>query len=240
MEYTYADIEKLISDRGLDTKIKSVFGDDTTILYRDIEENRTRDYFLNKYFTADTLYYIEKIKDTNPSRIVHIGCGSNIFKKIYGDLIYGVDVDHPEADELNIWDSQFLIDNYQKFDSAMSICSLQPSLGMLESTISDFISVLSPMGIGYLSFSSTILINFTPSSELEGVQSDEEELLGLSAVYESAFPEGTNNKVMLKTFIDNVVYKFKDNIIEYSNLMDDETVVSTAMDGDIRILLKKI
>ena len=49
MNYTYADIEKLVSDRGLDTKIKSVFGEDTTILYRDIETNRTRDYFLNKH-----------------------------------------------------------------------------------------------------------------------------------------------------------------------------------------------
>jgi hypothetical protein len=239
MNYTYADIEKLVSDRGLDTKIKSVFGEDTTILYRDIETNRTRDYFLNKYFTADSLYYIEKIKDTNPSRIIHIGCGSNVFKKIYGDLIYGVDIQNPEADELNIWDSQFLLDNYEKFDAAISICSLQPSLTMLESTISDFISLLSPKGIGYLSFSSPILINFTPYSELENIQSDEEELLSLSSVYESTLP-GDTNKVPLKSFIDNIVYKFKDNIIEYSNLMDDPTLVSTAMDGDIRILLKKI
>lgn len=239
MEYTYADIEKLISDKGLDTKIKSVFGEDTTILYRDIKTNQTRDYFLNKYFTADSLYYIEKIKDTNPSRIIHIGCGSNIFKKIYGDLIYGIDVENPEADEMNFWNPEFLIDNYKKFDAAISICSLHPSLSRLEETISDFISLLSPNGIGYISFSSTILINFTPSSELHDIQSDEEKLLGLSSTYESALPENTN-KVELKTFIDNIVYKFKDNIIEYSNLMDDATIVSTTMDGDIRILLKKI
>ena len=239
MEYTYDNLEQLVIDRGLDVKIKDAFGEDTTILYKDIETNRTRDYYLNKYFTADSLYYIEKIKDNTPSRIIHIDCGSNIFKKIYGDLIYGVDVENPNADEINFWDTEFLLNNYEKFDGLISIASLRPPLSLLESTIKDFIALLSSGGMGYLSFSSQTLINFTPSIDLQGIQSEEEKLLSLSSTYESAIPSDIN-KIPLKKFFDNIAEKFNDNIIEYHNLMDDISVTSSPIDGDIRFLLKKI
>lgn len=239
MEYTYEDLEQLVIDRGLDVKIKNAFGEDTIIVYKDIETNRMIDYFVNKYFTADSLYYIEKIKDNNPSRIVHLSCGSNHFKKIYGDLIFGVDASNPEADEINIWDTKFLIENYQKFDSIISISNLTPPINKLESTIADFISLLSPGGMGYLSFSNQKLINFTPSIELQGIQSEEEKLPNLSSTYESIIPSDVD-KIPLKSYIDNIVSKFDSNIIEYSNLMDDASVTMPIIDGDIRILLKKI
>lgn len=110
-------------------------------------------------FDAVSLYYLQYLMDVNPSKIYDVGCGSNSFKKYIPNIV-GIDVPHSKnklikntADcyDDSLIDDSFYVNNFEKFDSAFSICSLHYfSLQNIRERVIQFSSLISKGGRGYI------------------------------------------------------------------------------------------
>ena len=134
-------IAELIEDKGIDIRIKELYGNDTTLIIDPniIKNIVPRDHYIHRYFHCSTFYYIEKLLEINPSKILDVGCGSNTFKKFY-PIIYGIDPLIQDADEKIQFNETFIRNHLNEFECVMSICSLHRDISFfsLEQRICDF------------------------------------------------------------------------------------------------------
>jgi len=118
-------------------------------------------------FDAVSLYYLEYLTDLNPSKIYDVGCGSNSFKKYIPNIV-GIDVPDSKnklikntADyyDNSLIDNSFYVNNFEKFNSAFSICSLHYfSLQNIRERVIQFSSLISKGGRGYIALNISIML----------------------------------------------------------------------------------
>lgn len=111
-----------------------------------------RETLLRPCFDVVCFYYIKYLLDINPTSVIDIGCGPNMFKTFIPNL-YGIDLDHPLADAQVEFTSEYAQLHKEKYGAAMAINSLHwTTIDKFERTIYDFASVISPGGRGFITF----------------------------------------------------------------------------------------
>jgi len=114
------------------------------------------------WFSAIPFYYIEWLQEINPEKIYDLGCGWNIFKKYYPNII-GVEPDNESyesffkewsffADIHDFVDDAYILGHQEYFESVFSICALHfIPLSDIRKRVLDFASMIKPGGRGWLS-----------------------------------------------------------------------------------------
>ena len=101
-------------------------------------------------FSAIPFYYIDWLQQSKPSKIYDLGCGWNIFKRYYTNII-GIDPTFADADMHGVVDSAYIKEHQEYFESVFSINALHfiPLSGM-KKRVSNFASMIKPGGRGWL------------------------------------------------------------------------------------------
>jgi hypothetical protein len=179
-------------------------------------------------FDAVAFYYLKYLTDLNPSKIYDIGCGSNVFKKYIPNII-GVDI----SDAKNTWikntidvyddsllDNSFYQKNFEKFESAFSICSMHfYSLLDIRKRVLQFSSLISKGGRGYLSLNAARMLENSMNVE---------EITNIS--------ESSINKVDL--FIRKQLYNLPFKIEVFDCVVKKQ--FDNYLNGNIRIVFTKL
>lgn len=108
--------------------------------------------------SMSVFYYIERLLEKNPTQVIDVGCGENLFKSVI-DGLYGIDPIFPQADEQVEFNSVWATEHENKFDAAMAINSLHFNhLDQFETYIKDFAKIIKPGGRGFITFNLPRLI----------------------------------------------------------------------------------
>lgn len=94
-------------------------------------------------------YILDHISDNSDLPIHDIGCGMNIFKHFYN--IIGIDPEHEYADAYGDFDDEFVEENFERFDNAISINAIHfchPN--EFRKRALGFFDLIRPGGYGYL------------------------------------------------------------------------------------------
>lgn len=177
---------------------------------------------LASFYAIDVIH-----KAAGENTILDVGCGCNLFKDAYP--VIGLDK-HPRADIFGYFDHDFVSKNQNKYSAAIAINSLHfltkknsfspMPISEIPLMISWFSSVLKQGGLGYFTFNTSMLLEFTPAD--------------FKAKHALTKPDTLSQYILDKVkscsdFIDVIFYE---DIIDQ---MWDEM-----MDGNIRIMFRKI
>jgi len=156
---------------GYEDAIIELFGNDVVMIYdfSMVPEMTPRVDILTKKFSMIPLWYLQFLIDKSPAKIVDVGCGGNLFKKVIKKLfdvtVYGIDPNHPAADEVDFFDSDFSQGHTEKYESAFSIDALHfVPLSDLTKVVREFYNIIAPGGRGFLALNSARMIERTKSS----------------------------------------------------------------------------
>lgn len=176
-----------------------------------------------RIFNVTPFYYLNKLTETNPSKIYDIGCGWNIFKK-YIPSIIGIDFRQQYAEiyadiEADI-NKDYIISHKEQFESAFSICALHyHSLTNLEKIITNFLSMIKLNGRGFLSLNLERMIDVTST----------EENINLFGIVNPSYKQ-------YDQYIRSVVEKIP---CEYLIVDIDLSVRNEYLNGNIRLVFEK-
>ena len=107
---------------------------------------------LYKVFYLDFLYMVDYIRTQNNKTIYDIGCGSNMIKFFFDEII-GIDPHHPAADIIDKFNKSFVMRNKNKFPNAVAIDSIHfIPLTRFREQLLDFASCIMKNGYGYARF----------------------------------------------------------------------------------------
>ena len=102
--------------------------------------------------SATTFYYLDHVFNNVQGTVYDIGCGWNIFKKFYPNII-GLDLQGTHADKLVKITDEWIKFNESKLDGLISICSLHfIPLSDLRKRIIDISKMLKPGGYAFVTF----------------------------------------------------------------------------------------
>ena len=129
--YNEDDFRKVAASKNYEQRIQDIYGDHVRFSYsnffeRDLQLQNPRQRLLTPVFSLTILRYYELLMEKSPSCILDIGCGNNIFKKLYPQ-IHGIDSDikySSDADEIVNFDEVYVHANQEKFDAVMALNSL--------------------------------------------------------------------------------------------------------------------
>jgi len=116
-----------------------------------------------RLFSAIPFYYIEWLQEINPEKIYDLGCGWNIFKKYYPNII-GVGAENPDnelffADIHDYVDDDYILGHQEYFESVYSICALHfIPLSDIRKRVLDFASMIKHGGRGWLSLNAARMV----------------------------------------------------------------------------------
>jgi len=119
------------------------------------------------WFSAIPFYYIEWLQEINPEKIYDLGCGWNIFKKYYPNII-GVGAENPDnesffADIHDYVDDDYILGHQEYFESVFSICALHfIPLSDIRKRVLDFASMIKHGGRGWLSLNAARMVERDP------------------------------------------------------------------------------
>ena len=118
------------------------------------------------WFSAIPFYYIEWLQEINPEKIYDLGCGWNIFKKYYPNII-GVEPFFKEwpffADIHDFVDDDYILGHQEYFESVYSICALHfIPLSDIRKRVLDFASMIKHGGRGWLSLNAARMVQRDP------------------------------------------------------------------------------
>jgi len=119
------------------------------------------------WFSAIPFYYIEWLQEINPEKIYDLGCGWNIFKKYYPNII-GVGAENSDnesffADIHDFVDDDYILGHQEYFESVFSICALHfIPLSDIRKRALDFASMIKPGGRGWLSLNTARMVERDP------------------------------------------------------------------------------
>lgn len=175
----------------------------------------------NRFFNISIFYYIEFLKQLNPTQIVDIGCANNILKKVCNN-IYGFSDDvNDTADEHEAFGPIFVKKHANQFHCAMAICSLHfISLLDFEQRILDFSSTISPGGRGLVTFNVIRMVENTSHGHLMQL-----------------FQTITPTKQQLAEYTDQVVRNISLNFLVVDNVV--AKVSNEGINGNIRLVFEK-
>jgi hypothetical protein len=173
-------------------------------------------------FSVTPLYYLDFLLEKNPTSIIDIGCGANIFKRII-PCIHGIDPipDNPYADEIGFFDSEFSRAHKDEYESVFSINSVHfVSLIDFEKRLLEFINIVKPGGCGFVTFNVARMLELTSNEELQ-------QLFGNIV----ADPQTITDYV--RRVIQNISLKFLVIDLFINQVMDE------IMNGNIRLVFEK-
>ena len=122
---------------------------------------------IQTWFSAIPFYYIEWLQEINPEKIYDLGCGWNIFKKYYPNII-GVGAENPDnesffADIHDYVDDDYILGHQEYFESVFSICALHfIPLSDIRKRVLDFASMIKHGGRGWLSLNAARMVERDP------------------------------------------------------------------------------
>jgi len=114
------------------------------------------------YFSAIPFYYLEWLQEINPDKIYDLGCGWNIFKKYYPNII-GVGPEDLEegyyADIYDIVDDDYILGHQEYFECVFSINAFHfVPLSDIRKRALDFSSMIKPGGRGWFTCNADVMI----------------------------------------------------------------------------------
>lgn len=138
-----------------------------------------------KWTSAIPFYYIEWLQETHPERIYDIGCGCNLFKNYYSNII-GVGAEDPNldpyfaADIHDYVDDAYISGHQEYFESVFSINALHYiPLSDIRKRALDFLSMIKPNGRGWLSLNAMRMIEEDPLYSDVRIDRNKEDLLSI-------------------------------------------------------------
>lgn len=176
----------------------------------------------NKSFSVAPLYYLDFLLEKNPTSIIDIGCGANIFKRII-PCIHGIDPipDNSAADEIGSFDSEFSQAHKDEYESVFSINAIHfISLIDFEKRILEFINIVKPGGRGFVTFNVTRMLELTSKEEFQ-------QLFGDTVVDTQTITD------YVRSVIQNISVKF----LVIDLYIDKE--MNEIMNGNIRLVFEK-
>lgn len=134
-----------------------------------------KDYLVNgpTSISITTLYYLQFLLQNNPKNIYDIGCGWNIWKRYYPQIV-GIDYNSKHADIHEKFNDEFIERNLEKFDAAMSVNMytglMQDETGCVPVTFENYIDqikyfaqVIKPGGRCYVGLHKISFLRETPA-----------------------------------------------------------------------------
>lgn len=102
--------------------------------------------------SMSVFYYLERLIENNPSSVIDVGCGHNLFKSVIPNL-WGIDPVYNEADEQASFDYQYSLDHAEQYDAALAVNSLHfYTLSEFRSSLENFARIIKPGGRGFITF----------------------------------------------------------------------------------------
>jgi hypothetical protein len=153
-----------------DIAVREVFGNDVLLTYNYKNKflQTPRENQLAKKFSMIPLWYLDFLASEQPTKIVDVGCGANLFKplikKIYNIDCYGIDPtpENHAADEFDHFDSDFSQGHTEVYQSAFSINSLHfVPLFQFSTRVNEFHNIISKGGRGFLALNSARMLEHT-------------------------------------------------------------------------------
>jgi hypothetical protein len=184
------------------------------------------------YFSAIPFYYIEWLQEINPKKIYDLGCGWNIFKKYYPNII-GVGAEDPESPSFNadihdVVDDDYILGHQEYFESVFSICALHfVPLSDIRKRVLDFASMIKPGGRGWLSMNAMRMLAL--DSNFKNINS------AAKKSNPELYKPVNEDLLVIQDFCQNQLSDIPNLIL----LDIDLTVNDEAMDGNIQILFDK-
>jgi hypothetical protein len=178
-----------------------------------------REQLGSRSFSMVSFYYIQYLLEKNPSQIIDMGCGWNVFKR-YVPSIIGVSPDECFGDETDYFDDDYVANHKDCYESAMAICSLNYTpLTKIKKTVEDFISIVKPGGRGFIALDISPMLASTDPSQLDNVF-------------------GTENPTVHE--IDDYVRKQLSNLpCNYLVFDIDSAEIRDDIDGQVRIVFER-
>lgn len=117
-------------------------------------------------FDLYSLYIVDYIRSNNKGRIYDIGCGSNMFKFFFDNII-GIDKYRQEADIFATFDEKFSVKNKNKFENAIAINSIHfIPISKFKQQLKDFANCIMKGGYGYATFNINQLVSREQESNI--------------------------------------------------------------------------
>ena len=187
---------------------------------------RSRD-FCNKERILDIVpyYYIRPLIETNPEVMVDLGCGSNIFKEVWPDII-GIDAD-PESryDILDHFDQDFALGHQEYCDALISINAIHfSSIDTLVERLKWCEGRLKPGGMAFVAFNLETWLMYTDRKRCI-------ELFGPSPKFND-----------IVNYVDREIRLAGLNFVIYDwpvIRVPDESTIRDDLNGNIRLVFQK-
>lgn len=132
--------------------------------------------FLDMYGIIDSTpyYYIKYILDTNPVSILDIGCGDNVFKKSFPNLIIGMDNDLSNCmhkpDIHAEFNTKFSYDHAESYSGVISINAIHFSpVYTITERLLDVARLLLPGHRAFVSFNIETWLMVTPAQTIKSL-----------------------------------------------------------------------
>jgi hypothetical protein len=124
-----------------------------------------RENLCSSVFSCVPFYYLDIATAKNPTRIVDIGCGFNVFSKLMPN-VHGIDPYTAECDEKAEFNDVFAAAHSQAFECAFSIDAIHfISLTEFKRQVELFASTIKSGGRGMLAMNAGRMIEHTTDSE---------------------------------------------------------------------------
>lgn len=124
-----------------------------------------RENLCTSIFSCVPFYYLDIATAKNPTKIMDIGCGFNIFSKFMPN-IYGIDPSTAQCDEKGEFNDEFAAAHNQEFECAFSINAIHfVSLTQFKRQVELFASTIQSGGRGMLLMNAGRMIEHTTDSE---------------------------------------------------------------------------
>ena len=207
----------------------------TGLTFREIYGKKSYTVRGKTSISITTLYYLQFLLDKSPDYIYDIGCGWNIWKKYYPNIV-GIDFEGDYADVKDKFNDRFIENNREKFSSAMSVNTF---LGLKESNESDllpcipttfenyieqiiyFAQIIAPGGRAYVSINKLGFLQYTSDKWFKDNNV-------------SKYDSNKLSKLLLQDLQNNFPYK----ILCFDCELDP--LDSISFDGCVRLVFEKV
>jgi len=177
-------------------------------------------------FSIAPLYYLDFLLEKNPNKIIDVGCGANLFKRII-PRIHGIDpaLNNPYADEVGSFDSEFSQNHKDEYESVFAINSMQfISLIDFEKRILEFINIVKPGGRGFITFNIARMLECTSFEQRQ-------KLFNIQTIDPQIITDYVNSKI--NRIKQNTTTKF----LVVDLFIDKE--IDECMNGNVRLVFEK-
>jgi len=176
-----------------------------------------RENFCTSIFSCVPFYYLDIATAKNPTKIMDIGCGFNIFSKFMPN-IYGIDPVGVQCDEKGEFNDEFAAAHNQEFECAFSINAIHfVSLKAFKRQVELFASTIQSGGRGMLLMNAGRMIEHTTDSEKLDL-----------------FGTATPTPKQIEEYIDQELSTIDLNFLVLENFVSE--CLDEWLDGNIRIV----